>query len=269
MQSTLQHCSDDRDDSEPHEWEAPSVFDDLGCEQEQPTPTELIRLSNDMDIEVEATSVAVWGSARLLAAWLLTEDGRGVVAGRSILELGAALGLPSIACAVAGARHVVATDRCQGALGALERLRSLRYAGADWAQRLEVRELDWAACASASFQPEARADVVIAADCHYYTAALRPLLAAIVQHVQPSGTLVLASREGRISLDESREMLVRAGFLELHKVFFEDDHTASVYRAPESASGGALDVAALLRAAEGSTDSTSAPPATDDQTQER
>ena len=51
----------------------------------------------------------LWNAGRVMAAHL--EDNAGqLVKGRTVLELGAASGLPSIVCALNGARRVVATD---------------------------------------------------------------------------------------------------------------------------------------------------------------
>mmetsp|Transcript_79088 Transcript_79088/g.219754 ORF Transcript_79088/g.219754 Transcript_79088/m.219754 type:complete len:311 (+) Transcript_79088:114-1046(+) len=177
-----------------------SVFDmdfDDGATQ-QPVTMEAIRLSDEVEIEIEAASVQVWGSARYLASWLLTPDGHATVAGQCVLEVGAGLGLPSIACAIAGAARAMATDKCAGSLEALCRLRDLRYKDTDWARRVETMSLDWADCLSVDFHPLMVADVVLAADCHYYSAALKPLVATIQPCSATSGPgASSSSRAGR------------------------------------------------------------------------
>jgi len=217
------------------------------CELDEPvdtaaTRTEMIWLADGIEVEIEAASVQVWGSARLLSTWLLTDTGRSIVQGRRILELGAALGLPSIASAIAGAERAIATDLCRGALDALQRLLSIRYKDETWASRVQAAQLDWGDCQHADFEVFLeKADVVIAADCHYYSRALRPLIAAIQCHICRGGLLLLASREGRVSLDESRALLLHEGFTEesrmpliSHKLQLglEGDHFVTLYRAP-------------------------------------
>ena len=58
------------------------------------------------------TGLRTWEAAVHLAAYLAgTEEGRGLVAGRRVLELGAGTGLVALACAKAlGAARVAATD---------------------------------------------------------------------------------------------------------------------------------------------------------------
>eukprot|EP00747_Dinoflagellata_sp_TGD_P113716 gnl/TRDRNA2_/TRDRNA2_171778_c0_seq1.p1 gnl/TRDRNA2_/TRDRNA2_171778_c0~~gnl/TRDRNA2_/TRDRNA2_171778_c0_seq1.p1 ORF type:complete len:183 (+),score=22.22 gnl/TRDRNA2_/TRDRNA2_171778_c0_seq1:450-998(+) len=92
--------------------------------------------------------------------------------------------------------------------------------------------LDWNACMELEFKPRLVADVVIAADCHYYSKALHPLVASIMHHLKSNGTFILASKEGRISLNESRMLLQAKGFEEVRKIDFEGDHVIQLYRGP-------------------------------------
>ena len=175
----------------------------------------------------------------MLAAYLASA-GSELVRGRSTLELGAGLGLPSVAASFAGAAACCVTDRSEVALAALQRLcdratlsdRSPECTAAPWTARITTRTLDWEDCAAPGFRPKSVADVVIAADCHYYSAALAWLTAAMEAHLAPGGRILLASREGRISLDDARALLHARGFRVVQRRTLGGDggdHTLEVF----------------------------------------
>ena len=58
----------------------------------------------------------LWNAGRV-AADFLQEDAAGLVVGKDVLELGAGAGVPSIVCAILGAKTV-----CTSVVGGLERL---------------------------------------------------------------------------------------------------------------------------------------------------
>ena len=59
-----------------------------------------------------------------------------------------------------------------------------------------------------------RADVLLAADVNYYSSAIPALIATVDACLRPGGTLLLASRAGRISLSGFIELLRMRGFAE-------------------------------------------------------
>ncbi|KAJ9151240.1 Protein N-terminal and lysine N-methyltransferase EFM7 [Pleurostoma richardsiae] len=110
----------------------------------------------------------LWNGSRVIAHYF--EASPELVRGRTVLELGAGAGLPSIVCAVLGARRVVVTD----------------YPDPDLVQTM-WRNID--ECALVPKEEDGRPrDAVIAADGFVWGADAAPLLAHLGQH--PS------SREG-------------------------------------------------------------------------
>ena len=71
---------------------------------------------------VQGTSSVIWPAASRLAEYLC--DHPELIRDRSVLELGAGLGLVGAACAAAGAQPVLVTD-CERALPLLERNQAL------------------------------------------------------------------------------------------------------------------------------------------------
>lgn len=152
-----------------------------------------------------------WASARMISEWLLG-PGRPVVEGAAlVLELGAALGLPSLAASAAGSLRCVATDVDSRGARAMElsvgRTRRaygqpLLFAGATW------QPLDWHQVPEALGELREAADVVIAADAIYESKAAAPLAAAAGASLRRGGTLIFASRRGRHGLDDFLRLAV-------------------------------------------------------------
>ena len=90
--------------------------------------------------------------------------------GRSVVELGCGLGVPSIAAARAGAT-VLATDACAEALPLLERNASAN------AVQVETAVVDWSA--PEDLLRRAPFDLVLAADVLYERASVAPLLSLL------------------------------------------------------------------------------------------
>ena len=190
--------------------------------------------------EVSA-NVFTWDSARLLARWVA--DHPDAVRGQHCVELGAGTALPSFAAALSGASQAVATD-CEPS--ALASVRSAAEEGArrrpETAQRLAAlgtQVLDWFAVAKSADEAESAgcsgADVLLAADVNYYSSAIPALIATVDACLRPGGTLLLASRAGRISLSGFIELLRMRGFAEsaemrvLHTSESIEGHEDAVY----------------------------------------
>lgn len=142
-------------------------------------------------------------------------------------QLGAGTALPSMAAALCGAESVVATDydshSCDAAARAAEH--NWNVSGCAALGRVRVEQLDWRDTTAPNYRPSwGPVDVLIAADCNYYSEASPWLVAAVRAHLADGGTLLLASREGRAGLAPCLAML-RAEFSEVaHHAFSPQDH---------------------------------------------
>ena len=135
-----------------------------------------------------------WDGARLLAGFLLSPAGAGLLTGTSVLELGAGShGLPSCAAASAGASLVVATDRATvlpslaAALGGQLGSPTLRAAALEWGGNLQ-RALGRALGSPGAF------DWVILSELFSLSPSLFPALLKTVRDAAPRRGLLCAFR---------------------------------------------------------------------------
>ena len=127
------------------------------------------RLGADGEVAPESTAERVWPGAYLLASYLQQPSVASTLSGARVIELGAGLGIPGLAAWVRGAAQVTLTDLEEN----LPRLRQAVTANlADGP--VEVHALDWNAPLPCSL--EAHWDLILAADCVYWTGLFKPLL---------------------------------------------------------------------------------------------
>ena len=120
------------------------------------------------------TGCVLWPAALLLAGWL--EHRADALAGLRVLELGAGAGLPGLVaarCAAVGS--VTLTDVVPATL------ENLRH-NCRGAAGVEVRALDWHACAASEAAGEPPVDLVLCADV-VYEPTLLPALAATLKAI--------------------------------------------------------------------------------------
>lgn len=205
-----------------------------------------------------ALGAVLWPASHALIRFLSSADGRALVQGANVVELGAGCGVVGMAASVLGASQVVMTDVAtpkarvtydvEGApseeeeewtSGAtqLDVLRLNAKLNADRLGDIRVEALRWgnlgdvAACLK-DFS-DGRTDLVLGSDVTYSTqshqslfSTARALLTASGAHPGPKGRLILSHHvRARFSYDNMIESAERAGFL--WRVVFEIEESAS------------------------------------------
>jgi predicted nicotinamide N-methyase len=185
------------------------LFEDNGVESTDVCwePVDLATESNVGVPRLELPrTLAVWGSSiylsRYLTRHLLT------VFGKSVVQLGADVGLPGLVSGALGASSALITDYDRRAV----RSATLAAARNGLADTVSAARLDWRDCERPAAERPAGmpspAEVVIAADCNFESKSVRPLLAAIHTVAAPGALLLLASEEQRVGLAETVAALV-------------------------------------------------------------
>ncbi|GAB4091446.1 class I SAM-dependent methyltransferase [Flaviaesturariibacter terrae] len=122
----------------------------------------------------------IWPSARALAAWL--SEHPGWVRDRTVLELGAGLGLPSL-LAARWAASVTGSDYLPDAVALLER--NAKQLGLS---NYSARIIDWSAP-----PPGLQADVLLLSDVNYAPAHFQHLLGVVRAFLDRGTTILLAT----------------------------------------------------------------------------
>ena len=141
--------------------------------------------------------VHIWDSSAMLAEWIVNHPSS--VHGERVLELGCGLGLPSFAAALVGAKEVVATDLSPQAVAQI--VKAVEYNSETYPQLsiLSASVLDW-------FSPETTMkpfSCIIAADVNYERCLTTPLTNTVLSYLADAAPLYLATRSGRVSLNDS------------------------------------------------------------------
>lgn len=130
----------------------------------------------------------VWEGALVLLRAL--ELSPSLVRGKTVLELGCGTGVTSLACAVLGAKRVVATDADPAVLALC---RKNVAAHPELSDRVSVQEYSWGSGSAAQAAMGGQFDVVIGADITYDATAMAQLRQDIHSLTNPeAGRLVLA-----------------------------------------------------------------------------
>jgi predicted nicotinamide N-methyase len=145
----------------------------------------------------------IWPSSFVLSNYLVGEIG---VSGKRGIELGAGVGVVSVALCKAGA-HVLVTDYATEALDFIK-LNALQN-GIALDEQFEVASLDWR-----NIRLEEKFDFVCAADVLYERRNLLPIVLAIDKLLKPNGTAYIADprrqiAKGFVALAEDNQFSVQ------------------------------------------------------------
>ena len=207
--------------------ELPDLFEFIASDEEEDETLAWQDITiGGFKVALPAHKVAVWESSLLMSEWIINNPH--TVRGKTVMELGCGLGLPSIAAALSGAKSVLATDLSPQAISELDA--AIKY-NSDRYPELNVVVgdiLDWC---KADTSPFPTVDVVIAADVNYNRAFVQPLTNAILRHRNPSTPLYLATRLGRVSLKEALESLSsKLTLKDKTNLYVDPDRTHVLYK---------------------------------------
>jgi predicted nicotinamide N-methyase len=130
----------------------------------------------------------LWASAIGLSTYLA--DNPPLVAGKSVLEIGCGLGLPSIVAGKLGAETVHLTDYLPEAVD---------FAKLNWQQNLLMENVAFSTLDWRKPTPQYAADILLAADVAYEKRAFEPLLDAFKVLVKPNGLIIIAEPSRPVS----------------------------------------------------------------------
>jgi predicted nicotinamide N-methyase len=140
----------------------------------------------------------LWPSAVALATHLIKN--KSLVAGKTVLEIGAGLGLPALAAALLGA-EVRLTDYLQQAVDFARKNAEL-----NGISNIQFETFDWRK--AEGYQ---RFDALLASDVAYERTQFEPLLKAFTHLVKPGG-LILLSEPNRYIAEPLIETLIKTGY---------------------------------------------------------
>jgi predicted nicotinamide N-methyase len=165
----------------------------------------------------ESTGLTIWTCSQILFGYL--DDHPGLVAGKNVLELGAGLGLCSIAAHHLGAKRVLATD------GDVDVLENLRYnidfnigdadatsESEDTSKRIQCPQLVWGEEMKEFEDKYDKPDVIIGTDVLYFTRNLEPLWQTINALLKPDGKFLLSFVTHSVTVAEILEAARHYGF---------------------------------------------------------
>jgi SAM-dependent methyltransferase len=134
--------------------------------------------------EIVATGSIAWDSSLVLAQYLATNEVTALVKGARVIELGAGIAIPSLACAALGAATVYATD----VEARLALIRSNIRLNATLAG-LCGEVLPWGDEGAAASVGGRTFDVVLCSDVLFSDEAIEPLVKSIDAVTAPTGTV--------------------------------------------------------------------------------
>mmetsp|Transcript_23685 Transcript_23685/g.27378 ORF Transcript_23685/g.27378 Transcript_23685/m.27378 type:complete len:265 (-) Transcript_23685:62-856(-) len=195
----------------------------------------------------ESTGLTIWSSSQVLFGYL--DDHPHLVQGKQVLELGAGLGLCSIAAHHLGAKRVLATD---GDVDVLENLRhNIKYNvsldvdvidrshysmnNSDEIRTISCPQLVWGKDLEVFRDAFFQAEVIIGTDVLYFTRCLDPCWQTVDALLKPDGLFLLSFATHSVTIAEVLDKARHYGFTwkkpnitgESEEEFDEKDYTST------------------------------------------
>jgi nicotinamide N-methyltransferase len=159
---------------------------------------------NGMTIRLLNTHHSLWGdklaeAGKIAGSLILEAQYNIIVANKSVLELGAGCGLPSVCCCIKGAKTVVSTDYPDPNL-----LENLRYNLSKYSQAKVIGHL-WGKDPETvlSCNDGSRFDIIILSDLIFNHVVHRQLLKSVQAMLQPDGYALVLFTHHRVHLIEA------------------------------------------------------------------
>ena len=175
--------------------------------------------------EINKTGSRIWDAALVLSKFveadLATSDGWRT---RTVIELGAGLGVPSLSAAMLGAKRVVATDMSENIPLLNENIR-LNFDAAE-RLRIEAQELSWDDALNSPLA-EVQWDVILCSDLLFSLESISMLIGAI-RALSKEGTVVYSCMEHRFDGCSEFYSGMRAAGFDVHRIPQNEMHP--VYR---------------------------------------
>ena len=156
---------------------------------------------------LDSTGLTIWRAAPLLSAYMSKNPS--LVAGKSVLELGAGLGLCSITASKMSPKRVTCTDGDSNVLAAMRGNMEANKSPSDTA--ITTLQCIWGENLSSMGIPPQSVDVIIGADIIYVTEILHPLFTTVSHFLHPTGSFVLSYARRNVKIDYVLDMATAFG----------------------------------------------------------
>ena len=172
-------------------------------------------------VEHDDTGGVVWGASICLARFLSAD----LVRGKTVLELGCGMGVPSLVSVKYDAHRVVATDMEDKTLQQLDEVAKRN----DCQDRIELLKLNWNDSSNDEENEhqstrDLKADVILASDVIYHDQMVDSLVETIDRYLsKPDGSVYIALRNTRQGVSRFwKEAMPAAGFVLQQSISCED-----------------------------------------------
>jgi len=162
---------------------------------------------------LNSTGLTLWRASNILYDYLLNHSGQ-MIQEKSVLELGAGLGICGILAHKLGASCVVLTDGDTKTLNALRQNVALNCHSDPTSSTILCKQLRWGRHLSefASSFCVPKFQLILGSDVVYAQDQLEPLFTTIVALLDPNGTFLLAFTRRNVSIDCVLDCATSFGF---------------------------------------------------------